>query len=266
MQKNTWLLTVLLCLTSLISSVHNAHAVAIDRAPVKKTITIAADEWCPINCKPGTSQLGVGIDLAKRAFEPLGIEVRYVVMPWSEALAQVRTGKVDAVVGANYADDKTLVFPSQAITTITDDFYVLKGDAWRFQGVYTLKNKKVGVIEGYGYSDTVQKFIDDNKGGLGLVQAASGNDALKKNMDKLRAKQIDVLVESKAVMEYAMQAGHMENQFMWAGGVPQDKVYVAFSPALPASKELAVQFDAAVQKMSTSGELATLYKSYGMQR
>ncbi len=67
-------------------------------------ITIAADSWCPINCTKPEKKLGVGIDLAKSIFEPLGYTIQYEVMGWSDALAKVRRGEVDAVVGASKFD------------------------------------------------------------------------------------------------------------------------------------------------------------------
>lgn len=233
--------------------------------PPKPILTIAADEWCPINCNPDDKQLGVGIDLARQVFEPLGYQIKYVVMPWTEALEQVHAGKVDAVVGANYEEGPELVFPSEPIYKVGDDFYVLKGSSWRYQGPYTLSGRRVGVIEGYGYDDITQKFIETNKNIPGAVQFEHGSNALQANIGKLIAGKIDVVVESRPVMDYTLHIMGMEDKIIWAGGISQEAVYLAFSPALPQSKLRAQQYDAAIKALKAAGKLGVFYKAYGLK-
>ena len=232
----------------------------------QKIIRIEADEWCPINCDPGSPQPGIGIELAKRIFEPLGYKVYYIVVPWAQALEDVRSGKADAVVGANTTDDPNLIFPENPIANITDDFFVLQGVSWRYQGEFTLKGKRLGVIDGYGYGDIVTKFINDNKNVVGIVNAKSGKDALKKNIEDLLTHRIDVLVESKLVMDYTLQKMQLDNTIIWAGGVPQAPVYLAFSPALLASRERQIQYDQGIRQLRDAGMLDNLYVPYNFKR
>ena len=246
-------------------SVQAFAQVNLDKKLPAKSIIVAADEWCPINCAQGSGQSGIGIELAKRVFEPLGYQVVYEVMPWTEALAKVREGKVDAVVGATREDDATLLFPENAIAPISDDFYVLAGNAWRYQGEYTLKGKRIGIIDSYGYGSVVKNFIDSNKQMPGMIQASEGKDALAKNIQKLRARKIDILIESKAVMDYTIKTQKLDNDIIWAGGVPQGDVYLAFSPALAKSKALAAEYDAGIKRLRNAGLLEGMYAVYGMK-
>lgn len=240
-------------------------ALAQEAKKPKPTITIAADEWCPINCDPKSDKPGIGIELAKKTFEPLGYQINYVIMPWKEALEQVRLGKVDAVVGASRADDVRLVFPSISITKISDDFFVRSGNSWRYQGIVSLAKKRIGVIEDYGYSQLITKFISDNKNMTGIIFQASGEEALKENINKLLNDRIDVLVESRLVMDYTLQKLQMEDKIEWAGGITQEPVYLAFSPALAVSKQRAAQFDSVVSALKNAGSLEPLYKTYGLR-
>ena len=228
------------------------------------TITIAADEWCPINCRPEDAMPGIGIDLAKAAFEPLGYKIRYVLMPWTEALKAAKEGKVDAVVGANHWDEPTLVFPDNSIYNMSDDFYVQRGDSWRYQGLYTLKGKRVGVAEGYGYGRVVKQFISQNSHTPGMITAASGASPTQDNIDKLLKGRIDIVIESKPVMDYMLRLQNLDNKIIWAGGVAQDPVFVAFSPVRPNAKALARSYDDAIKSLQASGKLGAMYKAYGM--
>ena len=231
----------------------------------KPTITIAADSWCPINCSRPETKEGVGIDIARAVFEPLGYNVNYIIMPWADALAKVNRGEIAAVVGAGRSDDPRLVFPSSAILAISDDFYVLKGISWRFQGVETLKRKRLGVIESYGYGNEVKEYIRMNSEVRGAVQAQTGNNPLRTNIKKLQNNEIDVVVESRPVMEYTLASMGLEDKVIWAGGVKQDAVFLAFSPASPQSAGFAKMYDDGVRRLKASGQLANFYSAYGLR-
>lgn len=227
-----------------------------------RVIVIEADEWCPINCSAGP-QPGVGIELAKRIFEPMGYMVVYKVVPWITALSDARSGKADAVVGANRNDDRNLVFPDNALFDMTDDFYVRKGNPWRYQGVHTLKDKRIGIISGYGYGEVVTSFLS---GGSGIqVTASSGAKALLENISKLQDGKIDVIIESKPVMEYTLSRMELREDIVWAGGVAQLPVYLAFAPG-PKATELRVVFDSGMRRLKASGELNAIYAAYGLRR
>ncbi len=232
-------------------------------------ITIAADSWCPINCARPESRLGVGIDLAKAVFEPLGFKIEYKIMPWSEALDKVRAGEIDAVIGASRYDDAKLIFPRYHIYDISDDFYVLKGNSWRFQGVHTLKGRKLGIIEDYGYGPAISEYIRNNKTKPELIQQATGDKALLDNIRKLQNREIDVIVETRPVMEYTIskiQPGgrRLDDKIEWAGSSPQAPVFLAFSPSLAQSKTMAAQFDAGIKRLESEGKLEGFYRAYGL--
>ncbi len=254
-KKIGWAGLAIVCLTL----GQGAHA-----EPNPKTITIAADVWCPINCAADGNNLGVGIDIAKRVFEPLGYTVNYVIMPWARALEDVRVGKVDAVVGANAADDPTLVFPKNALYDITDDFYVLKDSTLSFNGMSSLKGLRLGVIKDYGYNEVIMRFIGENKTISGMVQEVGGNDALEQNIKKLLAGRIEVIVESRPVMDYTLRHLKLTDAIKHIGSIRQGKIYLAFSPALTASKARVRQYDEGVAKLRTTGALPEIYKRYGL--
>ena len=229
-----------------------------------KTLTIAADIWCPINCDPAASELGIGIDLAKKIFEPLGYQVNYIVTPWARALDDARQGRIDAVVGANTTDDPTLIFPKNAITNISDDFYVRAENPLQYRDISSLSDQRLGIIKDYGYDAHLTEFIAGQMHKAGMIQAISGDTALEQNIKKLLAKRIDVLVESSVIMDYKIKTDGLKGKMRWVGGIPQGNVFVAFSPALTSSALHAQQFDEGMTRLKTSGELSALYQSYGL--
>ncbi len=230
----------------------------------QKVLTIAADIWCPINCAPDAKPEGIGIDLARQVFEPLGYEIRYVVMSWSRALEEVRAGRVDAVIGANKMDDPTLIFPKRPVYHIMDDFYVLAENPLVFETIESLAGQRIGVIHEYGYDEKTMRYLDKMRKIPDMVQEVGGDDALEQNIRKLLARHIDVVVETRAVMDYKLLQMKLEKKIRRVGSVPQGNVYLAFSPALSRSRDLARQFDRGVVRLQAEGTLAAMYKSYGL--
>lgn len=230
-----------------------------------KTITIAADEWCPINCKQDKEPLGVGIDLAKAIFGPLGFQVKYVTMPWTRALEEVKKGNVDAVVGANSSDDPNLIFPKTPIYFMTDDFYALKDSKIAFNGMDSMKPYKLGTIKGYGYSASFVDFAKSQQDKPGAVQEASGDDAGEQNIRKLQAKRIDVVVESGPVMIYRLKQMGLEDKVAHIGSLPQDNIYVGFSQAISDSNSRAKLFDDGIAKLKKEGKLKAIYAKYNLE-
>jgi len=252
-----------LCLTGVGLMVFNPHTSLAEET--SKTLTIAADEWCPINCTPDKAPLGIGIDLAKAAFEPLGYQIKYVTMPWTRALEEVRKGTVDAVVGANTTDDPTLVFPKSPLYFMTDDFYALKGHSIAFKDMNSLKAYKVGTIKGYGYSGDLANFIKSQSAVSGAIQEVSGDDAGLQNIRKLQAKRIDVMVESGPVMSYRLKQMNLTEQIVHVGSLPQDNIFIGFSQAKPESKQRAQQFDEAVARLRKDGKITGIYAAYNLE-
>lgn len=239
-------------------------ALPLASAEEARTLVVAADEWCPINCNPRSPQQGIGIDLTRRVFEPLGYRVRYVIMPWSRALSEVKAGRVDAVVGANSSDDADLVYPRTPVYAISDDFYVRSDNPLKFKGVESLKGRRLGIIKDYGYDAKIKELIEDQKKNPGMVQEVAGDDALRQNIMKLEAGRIDVAIESRAVMDYRLDQLGLSDKIRWVGGIPQGSVYVAFSPARPESKDLARKFDEGVKKLERQDKLHALYETYSL--
>lgn len=230
---------------------------------VVKTLTIAADSWCPLNCDPAVDGVeGVGVDLARKIFEPLGYKVDYIIMPWARALEESRQGRIDAVVGANEGDDPTLVYPREGIFFINDGIYVLESSPLEFSDMDSLNGYRLGVIKDYGYSEKVQNYMAAHRNIPGAVQEVAGETALEQNIKKLLAGRIDALVDSAAVVSYTLGKMGIEEKVRNIGLVPQGEVYLGFSPARPDAGRLAAEFDKGIENLRSTGELQNMYAPY----
>ena len=228
-------------------------------------LSIAADEWFPMNGDPESPTPGYMIELAKTIFEPQGIEVQYTLVPWERAVTQTREGKYNCVVGAYKSDTPDFVFPKTSWGLDEPKFFILNSYSWQFDGnIESLKVRNLGVIEGYTYRDDFDAYVQDTKGIH--VQVTGGNQALETNIKKLLAKRIDTLVESESVFKAKIKELKLEGKFKSAGNIidPVD-MYLACSPRLPASQTYVDMVDQAMPKLRTSGKLQAILKRYGLK-
>jgi polar amino acid transport system substrate-binding protein len=225
------------------------------------TISIRADEWFPMNGEPGAAKPGFMIELAERVFGDAGHTVDYKLMPWERALDSVRKGDFDCVVGAYKDDAPDFVFPEEHWGLDNTAFYVKEGSDWTFNGYDSLLTQKVAVINGYAYGEEFDQLVKDNPQ---VFQGIGGNDALEKNIKKLEAGRVDVLVESPSVLAAKMKDMGVTG-FKRAGDMGEpSKMYIACSPAKESSKDYVKLVDEGTAKLRESGELEKIMANYGM--
>lgn len=228
-------------------------------------ITIRADSWCPYNCEPGSKSPGYMIEIVTLVFKKAGHTVEYKNMEWDKAIEETRKGKYSAILGGYKSDSPDFVFPEKSFGVSQNLFFVKKGTAWRYNGVESLKKIKLGVADGYSYSDEIDKYVAANKGKPG-VHVASGDVPIQENINKLMKGEIDAFIEDPSV--YGNYCGsknlmHVLGAVQTAGAYgPAEKIYMAFSPANPKSKEYAALLSTGLDQMRKSGDLKKILGKY----
>jgi len=98
------------------------------------------------------------------------------------------------------------------------------------------------------------------------VQALGGDKPLERNIKKLVAGRVTVVIEASPVfMYYATKLG-VQDKVRFAGtAVEPQKAYIAFSPKHPKSKEYAKMLSDGIDAMRKSGELKKILEKYGLK-
>jgi polar amino acid transport system substrate-binding protein len=232
----------------------------------KEKIIIAADKWCPYNCEPGSEMPGYMVEMAAIIFTKYNIEVEYVVKPWDKAMEEVREGKIHGIIGASFDENSDLVYPTIPQAYGVTAAYTLEDNKWKYNGINSLKDLKVGLILGYKYPEDIGNFIFTAlPKSPELFIFEGGEDAVQEHIINLLNKKIDVYFENEYVMNRAMKS---ENgaQLRNAGqiGNELDRLYIAFSPKLKKSYTYAKILSEGMEEVRNSGKLAELYKKYGL--
>lgn len=229
------------------------------------TITLRADEWSPFNGDPTSDQPGYLIELATRIFTAAGHKVDYQLMPWERAIADVRAGKFDCIVGAYKDDAPDFIFPSVPLGRDQQGFFRADGEDWQYD-IGTLSQQRLAVIGGYSYDDggELDTYIKLHERSAG-VHVSKGDAPLARNIRMLVAGRVDVAVSSIPVMQAKLNELKLTGKVQQADtlGQPLD-VYIACAPGKILSKTYTELLAKGVQALRTSGELQTILRKYGL--
>jgi polar amino acid transport system substrate-binding protein len=234
-----------------------------------KIVTLVADEWCPYNCKPDSDKPGYMIEIAKAVFEPKGYQVVYRVMPWERAIEDTRRGNYNAIIGAMVDDAPDFVYPSESLGYTSNYFYVKKDSVWKYDGVRTLDGVSLGVIDGYAYEKSLDKYIADNSSNNRKVQVVSGDTGIVQNFKKLDKGRIDAYVEDQNVAQQYIADNNLWGKFKVAGktttNAKEHYVYIAFSPVSSDSGDLAKILSDGVKELRANGKMKEILSKYNIE-
>ena len=223
-----------------------------------QAVTIRSDEWFPMNGKPDAALPGYMIELAIAAFG----EVDYKLMPWVRSLEEVRTGRVDCVVGADVKDVPGFVLPTEPWGYTEIAVYAAQDQNWQYLNIESLLNKKVGVVKGYTYGDPVDSLIPKYPA---IFKAVAGSDGLERNIKQVVSKRLDALIASTFVAEAIINDMNLVGSIKKVGVIGKPlPMYIACSPANEHSIQLVDQVDRTTRRLRESGELEAILNRYGL--
>ncbi len=228
-------------------------------------IVISSDIWCPVNCKAGSGQEGFMVDIARTVFEKAGHEVEYRNIPWNRTVVWVREGSINGAIGPYFDDCPDFVFPENEQAMISFEMFVKKQNPWIYKGVSSLAKVRLGIIAEYSYGKELDAHLEKGKFSKAMVQTNFGKTPLRNNILKLMEGRLDAVVATGPVFWYTANKLKVVDQLKSAGFVTRpQKAYVAFSPALPASKTYARILSDGMEQLRKTGELEKILSRYSL--
>lgn len=229
------------------------------------TIVIGADPWCPHNCEAGSEREGYMVDLARDILGEAGYTVEYVNLSWARALQMTREGQLDAVVGAFITDAPDFVFPDIPQGHSSIALFTHPDNPWHYSGIESLNGQKLLVINGYSYTETLDRYIKQHQADQEKVWVISGPSPLNRAIGLLEQDRTDIFVEDEYVMAWwAMNAGKSVNPPRESGLIGVTDAFVAFSPAREDAKALAQLLSEGTRQRIYDGRAQQILENYGL--
>lgn len=231
------------------------------------TITIRADPWLPYNGVGNQAPAGYMIELARLIAEAEGHTIDYRNLPWDDAIAAVRDGRFDCVVGATRGDTPDFAFPANAWGQSQSVFFAMADGGWRWNGVESLEGKRLAVIEGYAYGEGIDAYIEQHKADASrIVVVNSVGRAAVAAVSNLVGKRADVWIENRYVGVDTLTKLELADRIVERGALdaPED-VYIACTPADPRGARYAQMFSDGIARLRSEGKLAEVLGRYGLR-
>lgn len=229
------------------------------------TITFAIDNWCPYTCSTASEPTGIIVEVIQLIYGK--DNVKFITQPWSEAIASVKSGKVDGLAGALISDAPFLIYQKTAITTSNVCFFVSDKSSWRYQGLKSLDHNTLSVVEGYSYGESLDAYLESlaqraPQRVITLKDEQVAQQRFKHSMTQDTIIVADQQVFSHQLTQYNNQH-HTQLAFHNGGCLAGEEIHIGFSPKNKTrSLTLAHEFELGLQQLQSNGTLAKIIANH----
>lgn len=222
------------------------------------TITAAQDPWAPFVQKDSANP-GVSVEIITEAFKSQGHTVDFKIMPWTRALNEVKSGKVDVLVATWFTNERTTYLKySDPYLENSLKFIMRKGDGFEYSGMESLSGKTVGIIRNYGYGDAFLAATNFKK--------PEAND-LVSNAKKLMAKRIDLTLEDELVAKSTLSGAGMNlaDFDFSSNALSVNPLHVTAGLANPNHEAYIAAFNKGLAEIKANGTFDSILAKYGIK-
>jgi polar amino acid transport system substrate-binding protein len=218
-----------------------------------ESITLGAeDDWAPYSSKVDGEAKGFAVDIVREAYKSVGVEVKFVSVPYSRCMAETLDGVLlgcfdSARSGAledNYLFHNKPLFIAQVNIFAAADS--------RESGLTTksLEGKKVGVTNGYEYGG---EFDSNTK----VIRDVASQD--EKGFSKLLEKRVPyMLAFEKVALSIFAKNPAFAGKFKVVGVVDAPGLYIAFSKKHAAAQNALDKFNQGLELIQQNGTYAAI--------
>lgn len=247
------------------------HAVVAAEPPPENTIVIATGSWTPyvevkqeeVSLDPGALEAriksveGPLIEVVRKAFSAVGVQVDFVSHPWTRNAQLVQSGAVDAALPYYCSVDRAQSFIcSDPVAEGEQVFFHRREMDFDWSGISDLRPYTIGATLGYFYGETFE--VREAVGDLKVLRVAKD----EVNLKLLTHGRIDLFPQDRAV-GYAMIRDLLPPE-QWADITHHPKplhrksLHLIYTRATDRGMRFSRLFDRELAKMKESGELAEL--------
>lgn len=223
------------------------------------TLTVSVYVTPPYTMKDGNGYKGVDTDLIKKVAEKECLKVQFNEIAAAGLIQSVQSKRADTALGGIYRTPERAKTLELSATAYKDGMVLVAKE--KLSTLAQLKGKTVGVIQGYLWTEDLQKAL--GQGGVKIYQSSDGM------VNDLKNGRLDVAVLTNAEAAYrirqAPDSGLVATQIE-----ATPKVAASQHPGevvFPSPKGNTTQADAIsadIQELVKDGTVAKVLKKYGM--
>ena len=210
-------------------------------------IILASEEWANATNKDGT---GLYWDIFRAVYEPVGIKTKFIIRSYKGSVSLVKRNQADALVGIHPVKIQGAL--SSQYPFVKDYLLVLfkKNKFSQWNGQDTLKNKKIGWIQGFSYDEYLEVPV--------FKREFTKREDILRRLDK---DQVDFFMDTRNDVESVLNKGIIDVTRYTVETVLELERYLVFADNKK-GKELKKIFDHRFPHLVQSGEIEKLFTKW----
>lgn len=221
---------------------------------------VVGDHYPPYQYKEHKKIKGFSYDVLRAVLSMNGDTISTTgIYPWKRALHMLETNQANILISANYGEDrlKFAYYPTEPLVVTPWYLWKRKSEQFKFASLEDLLGKKVGVVQGYAYTDAFWHFVRKHD-----LYTDNGNYTDDINLSNLNQGFYDVAIAELGNGIYIRDHLGLTNiEPILATPVKQDGLYIIFSKA-EFSVEKVDKFSENLVKFKKSPEYLKIYQQY----
>lgn len=228
---------------------------------LSKDIIIAGDQWCPYVCSP-KDEIGRGfsVELVEMALKEMSHRSTYVNSGFPRLIRNIEEDVWHVVTGTDKRFSPKLYISKEPVAYTKWSFVTLKGRKWKYTGVESLRNIRLGTVAGYVYSDRVMEHIEKNLE-TGLVTPIYSFNPQKLNLQKLSYGRIDTFLGEEAVIKYWAKKIGIHKNIKFVGVDFEAPLFCGLNRF---NSKLSSEIDEGIRRLKKTKKIQKLLKKYGI--
>ncbi|MBA6349705.1 MULTISPECIES: ABC transporter substrate-binding protein [unclassified Colwellia] len=183
------------------------------------TLKVCYDQWPPMTIFPSeaSSARGFVIDILHEIYTSKGYKIEYYEVPLARGLDMVANGDCDMLPEYLFSknSEKDFEYATQATFSYTAAFIVRHDDPWIYNGVKSIKGKRIATGPGWDYSSLsvdYQNYIT-NLNNASFVEVLSGNDdVVERILHMIKESRVDLYADNILVLQYVMNRLNLNDE------------------------------------------------------
>lgn len=214
-----------------------------------ETLNVCYDQWAPMTIFPSEElpARGVVIDMLAQIYTAKGYELKYYEVPLARGLAMVAEGLCDMLPEYLFSinSEKRFAYAGEATFGYTTAFVVRQSDEWHYEGIESIKGKRIATGPGWDYSTAsadYQNYIDDPSNADFVEIIAGYDDVIDRIFHMIKNGRVDLYADNELVLQYVLNRLNLNGELRIVRPGLENKLVELpiFSKIMPTEKRQAL--------------------------
>lgn len=182
-------------------------------------LPIGGSHYCPYICEGAepTGYSGYMVELAKASGKLQGLDITAKLAPFSRITRQTKSGDVAGIFLLGQFRDRSEYIITNIQVDFQPCFFVHKNNTWEYNGLHSLEDVTVGLIQSYGYPDTIMDHLAAHNSSGKAAEFVTSEKAQIQNVKKVIAGRVDALYDDRLVIHWVAQNEGLNSDIREAG-------------------------------------------------